>query len=181
MLDSHERLRSTLAHEMCHAAQWVLDGAAKPAHGAAFRKWAREAERALPGMRISTCHNYEIFYKYRYGCEGCGAEFGRQSKSVDLQRQRCGRCRGTLKLLGAFNRDGAPAKAREPSAFAGFVKARYGPLKRARPRATHRELMAALGEQWRSGGADACADDEGEAQCDSEELGGRVGSLQLSD
>ena len=29
MLDSHERLRSTLAHEMCHAAQWVLDGASK--------------------------------------------------------------------------------------------------------------------------------------------------------
>lgn len=33
------RLASILLHEMCHAAQWVVDRAAKPPHGAAFRKW----------------------------------------------------------------------------------------------------------------------------------------------
>ena len=34
---------------------------------------------------MSTCHSYDIFFKFRYGCVACGNEFGRQSKSVDLE------------------------------------------------------------------------------------------------
>ncbi len=142
VLDCEERLRKTLAHEMCHAAQWVLDGASKPAHGAAFWRWAREVERKVPGTKVSTCHSYEIFYKFRYACDGCGHQFGRQSKSVDLARQRCGRCRGTLRLLGSFNRDGTPAKPREPSAFAKFVKENYSTVKGRRPGAHARPVLA---------------------------------------
>ena len=40
--------------------------------------------------------------------------FGRQSKSIDVERQRCARCHGTLRLLGSFNRDGTPYKPRAP-------------------------------------------------------------------
>lgn len=54
------------------------------------------------------------------------------------------------RLLGAFKRDGTPAKARQPSAFANFVKERFSKLKTARPTASHKELMTALGVEWRA-------------------------------
>jgi predicted SprT family Zn-dependent metalloprotease len=37
VVDSAARLERTLAHELCHAAAWLLDGVAKPPHGAAFK------------------------------------------------------------------------------------------------------------------------------------------------
>ena len=40
VLDCPERLRSTLAHEMCHVAAWSLDKQYNPHHGPAFWKWA---------------------------------------------------------------------------------------------------------------------------------------------
>lgn len=39
VLDSYEKLESTLCHEMCHAAAWLIDGCNKPPHGAIFMKW----------------------------------------------------------------------------------------------------------------------------------------------
>ena len=149
VVDCEERLRLTLAHEMCHAAQWVLDGKAKPPHGPRFWHWARAFERAVPGMKVSTCHSYDIFYKFRYECDGCGNGFGRQSKSVDLVRQRCALCHGKLRLLEQTNADGTPAKRREPSAFAKYVQAHYSNAKAGAPGASHKQLMASLGARWR--------------------------------
>lgn len=31
--DTEEKLRHTLAHELCHIAAWVLSGEIKPPHG----------------------------------------------------------------------------------------------------------------------------------------------------
>ena len=165
VLDSYERLRSTLDHEMCHAAQWLIDGIDgkdKP-HGAEFKKWGKRVEAAFPDMKVSTCHSYEIHYKYRYACTGkdCGQSFGRQSKSFDVNKKVCGKCGAKFALLGAFNRDGTPAPTREPSAFAKYIKAEFSVAKKARPAATHGELMAYLGERWRAGGASAADDDGG--------------------
>ena len=56
VIDCEERLRKTLAHEMCHAGQWLIDAARKPPHGDAFWRWAKAFERAIPGMVVSTCH-----------------------------------------------------------------------------------------------------------------------------
>jgi len=47
VIDDLERLRATLLHEMCHAAQWLVDGVAKPAHGDCFKKWARVAMKKV--------------------------------------------------------------------------------------------------------------------------------------
>lgn len=33
VLDSSDRLRRTLVHELCHVAAWLLDHVAKPPHG----------------------------------------------------------------------------------------------------------------------------------------------------
>ncbi len=72
-IDSEDRLRKTLAHEMCHAAQWVLEAARKPPHGDAFRKWANAFESVVAGMVVTTCHTYAIFYRFKYGCTAtCG-------------------------------------------------------------------------------------------------------------
>ena len=163
MLDSYERLRSTLAHEMCHAAQGLIDADMEAkGHGPAFKKWGKRVEATFPDMKVSTCHSYEIHYKYRYACTGkdCGQSFGRQSKSFDVNKKVCGKCGAKFALLGAFNRDGTPAPTREPSAFAKYIKAEFSVAKKARPAATHGELMAYLGERWRAGGASA-ADDDG--------------------
>mgnify|MGYP001592231461 CR=1 FL=1 len=37
--DTPEKLRHTLAHELCHVAAWVLSGETKPSHGYAFKLW----------------------------------------------------------------------------------------------------------------------------------------------
>lgn len=90
----------TLLHELCHAAAWVIDHKAKPPHGEHFWAWANRAKSAHPGVPVTTCHSYEINYKYRYVCVGsstadegggagggCGAEIGRHSKSIDVAKQ----------------------------------------------------------------------------------------------
>ncbi|CAN0437826.1 unnamed protein product, partial [Discosporangium mesarthrocarpum] len=102
--------KKTLLHELCHAAAWVVDHASKPPHGERFWMWARKAMAAHPGVPVTTCHSYNIHYKHRFACagtgeeraerwggggegeergrgEGCGAEFGRHSKSIDIERQ----------------------------------------------------------------------------------------------
>lgn len=38
--DTVEKLRNTLAHELCHIAAWVLSGEIKPPHGNAFKLWS---------------------------------------------------------------------------------------------------------------------------------------------
>lgn len=39
VIDSEEKLRCTLAHELCHVAAWAIDKEMKPAHGPAFKAW----------------------------------------------------------------------------------------------------------------------------------------------
>jgi hypothetical protein len=142
--------------------------------------------RSLPEINITTSHSYEIHYKqprsesspacswptwtrgdtvrisprrYRYQCESCGNGFGRQSKSVDLLKQRCAQCGGGIVLLGAFNRDGEALKSREPTAFARFVQARLSQphppsTRRARvtsPRLGCRRTWARSGRSSRAG------------------------------
>ena len=92
VVDRTARLECTLAHEMCHAMAWLEDGVSRPPHGDAFRHWAWRFEQALPGVKISTCHNYEIDYKYAWECQGCGQRIQRHSKSFDTERHLCGSC-----------------------------------------------------------------------------------------
>jgi predicted SprT family Zn-dependent metalloprotease len=96
VLDSLDRLKCTLLHEMCHAAQWILDDNARPMHGPIFKKWARLASQRT-GVPISVRHNYEIVYKYAWQCEICHVIIQRHSRSISIERHRCGKCRGKLR------------------------------------------------------------------------------------
>ena len=152
VVDSVEKLRLTLAHEMCHAAAWLVDGVSRPPHGRAFQQWARRCERAVPGLAISTCHRYDIFYPWRWACENadCAHIEGRHTDSLDVDAVACRRCGGRLARLGRVTRDGRPAKERTANAFAAFVQQHYAEVKRAEKLGTpHRVLMALLSSQYR--------------------------------
>lgn len=128
VLDTHAKLRNTLLHECCHVAAWIIDATSKPPHGSVFKKWAAVAKKSYPDDKdlvVTTCHSYEIQFKFWYECidmVGCGKRFGRHSRSIDLDTQGCGSCRGRLRLLEPVTRmkkDGTPMKE---SAYALFIK-----------------------------------------------------------
>ena len=66
VLDSPDRLRDTLIHEMCHAASWIISGY-RDGHGPLWRTWAEKAMRRFPELPvIDRCHSYQINTKYTY-------------------------------------------------------------------------------------------------------------------
>ena len=155
VLDTAEKLEATLLHEMCHAAAWLLDRCAKPPHGSVFKKWAARAMRAYPGVRVDTCHSYQIHQPYKYRCtqSWCLQEYGRHSKSIDVAAKACGVCNGRLEFLGKFNADGTKAEEKKATAFSLFVKEHFGSVKERLPAGTpHKLVMKELSAQWKSGG-----------------------------
>lgn len=69
VVDNEDKLCRTLCHELCHVAAWLIDHVAKPPHGPVFKLWAAKAASAYPGLEVTTCHNYDIHYAYRWQCE----------------------------------------------------------------------------------------------------------------
>lgn len=98
VLDEPCRLYNTLAHEICHAATWIVDEVAKPPHGAEFKSWAKRFAEWDRQLLITTCHAYAIRYKFTYKCVTCGQSYGRHSKSINTEKQVCGICKGRLAL-----------------------------------------------------------------------------------
>lgn len=96
VVDSEYKLRSTLAHELCHAAAWVLDGVSKPAHGKTFKDWAAKVTKAFPDITVQTTHNYYVKYKYRWRCDDCDYTVGRQRNTIDVNKHICPRCASRL-------------------------------------------------------------------------------------
>ncbi|XP_068718282.1 germ cell nuclear acidic protein-like [Montipora capricornis] len=147
VIDSAERLRDTLIHEMCHAATWIIDGI-KAGHGSVWKRWTMRAQivhQDLPP--ISRCHSFAINTKYTYRCTKCGNSFGRHSKSVNLEKSRCARCYGCLELIPQLKKDGTP-QTRTPSRFALFVKDNFARVKKDNASLSHQEVMKTLGSEF---------------------------------
>lgn len=139
---------------MCHAAVQLIDRAptTTPPHGALFKAWGRIATRVYPDMDFGTCHSYEIQYKFTYICQNCGKAYGRQSKSINLDTQRCGvrDCHGRLALQPRVRVDGTPAK-QGPNPFAAFVKEHFAATKSMLPPGTpHAAVMRELGVKFKA-------------------------------
>lgn len=120
VIDCEARLVSTLAHEFCHLANFMVSNVRDQPHGASFKAWAMKVTRYLRahdnpmyrGVEVTTKHSYAIDHKYLWVCagrealgllksvpeaeDGCGAEYGRHSKSINTDKHRCGRCKGAL-------------------------------------------------------------------------------------
>ena len=146
VLDSTERLRSTLLHEMVHAAAWVVDGVSKPPHGNCFKKWAKIAMRQIPNVKVTTTHDYEIHFKYAWvsirvlegwrfnfallnnfffhiqACtsKGCTFVVKRHSKSVDLNRHCCGKCKGRLVEIHPQTGNEADRSPKQKAPLSGY-------------------------------------------------------------
>lgn len=72
ILDSADRLRDTLIHEMCHAASWLLNEVCD-GHGPFWKAWASKAVKTFPELPpIKRCHDYKISTKFTYRCLTCG-------------------------------------------------------------------------------------------------------------
>ncbi|KAL3811653.1 hypothetical protein ACHAXA_004385, partial [Cyclostephanos tholiformis] len=167
VIDDEERLRSTLLHEMCHAAQWLVDGTHKPPHGTIFKKWAAISMRKIRDVKVTTTHDYQIAYKYAWACtaSNCKAVIKRHSRSVDPDKHCCGRCQGKLIEIEvprsrADNTEGvshALKVARKTSVFALFVKEqttdvrkRLAKEKSCKPKEISQALvMKECGRLWR--------------------------------
>ena len=183
VLDTAEKLEATLLHEMCHAAAWLLDHCAKPPHGAVFKKWAERVMRVYPVVSVDTCHSYQIHQPYKYRCtqSWCQQEYGRHSKSIDVEAKACGVCNGKLEFLGKFNADGTKAEEKPPTAFSLFVKEHFGAVKDRLPAGTpHKLVMKELSVQWKSAGGTGKKTRGGDSESREEDsLAGGMRSLKL--
>jgi len=139
VLHTPERLRATLAHEMCHAAQWLVNRTSRPPHGPSFKFWARKLEQRMPDIKVSLRHSYLAKEKYRHRCSVCGV-------AIVGERgiQRCGHCGGALRLEKLL-----PCRPKAPP-FGEFVRAEYAKLRKRWPKVTHQRIMQELSRRWRS-------------------------------
>jgi len=156
VVDSEGRLRETLLHEMCHVAAWLLDGCGLSgrlhcctAHGGHFQMWARVATRVHPTLvGFQGCHAYQIHKKWRWSCTGCSNVVMRHSKSLNVNKTRCGMCMSKFRFVGAVDRNGTPMKARRPNSFALFVKEHFSRVRKEMPCASHGEVMKRIAATW---------------------------------
>nr|XP_019545015.2 LOW QUALITY PROTEIN: acidic repeat-containing protein [Aedes albopictus] len=143
-----ERMRSTLIHEMCHAAAWIHNG--ENGHGKHWKNWTYRARRVFPELPpITVCHHYEIEYKYTYQCVLCKAKYNAHTRSKKTENIRCAYCHGKIELfVNRKNKDGdtVATPAKKGKGFAAFVKEKY---KQVRQNAdSHAETMKILGEKF---------------------------------
>lgn len=76
---------------------------------------------------------------------------GRHSKSLDIERKRCGHCYGKFEvLLNKINKKGetkaVPTPKKEPTGFALFVKQHYATYKDSNLK--HGDVMKILGQKF---------------------------------
>ncbi|XP_056643015.1 germ cell nuclear acidic protein-like [Diorhabda sublineata] len=154
VLDRADRLRDTLIHEMCHAVTWISN-CISDGHGDHWKSWAFKAMETFPELPIiKRCHNYVISTKYTYRCTSCGYSIGRHSKSLDIERKRCGYCLGKFEvLINKTNKKGeikavAATPKKEPTGFALFVKENYSSYKT--PERKHADVMKMLGQKFQT-------------------------------
>ncbi|KAJ8602959.1 hypothetical protein CTAYLR_001559 [Chrysophaeum taylorii] len=90
VVDSDPKLDATLAHELCHAAAWVIDNVARPAHGRVFKAWARRVTQVYPHVLVTTTHRYKIAFKFKWQCSDpdCSYSIGRHSNSIDIAKHK---------------------------------------------------------------------------------------------
>ncbi|KAJ5172892.1 hypothetical protein N7492_005485 [Penicillium capsulatum] len=106
IIDNELRLLSTLTHEYCHLANYMLSNITTNPHGPSFMRWGKECEQVMKHhpqyggkIHVTPRHSYEIDYKYQWACVRCGAKYGRFSKSIDPMRVSCGNCNGSLEQV----------------------------------------------------------------------------------
>ena len=97
--DRPQRVHDILAHEVAHAAAWVIDGV-RGGHGVEWRKWADHLTQAYPEIPyIETTHDFKIYHRYGYQCLRCGKRTGRHQKPGKYNDAKCKSCYGKLTIV----------------------------------------------------------------------------------
>ena len=98
VIDNHQKLESTLVHELCHAAAWIIDHKSRPPHGPHFLKWAATVHRLRPDLKVTTRHTYAINFAFQWNCtnSACSYVVKRHSNSINVSKVICPRCASKL-------------------------------------------------------------------------------------
>jgi predicted SprT family Zn-dependent metalloprotease len=157
VIDDEHRLLNVMAHEFCHLATFIIDGVSANPHGKEFKAWASKCTNAFAprGVQVTTKHSYDIAYKYVWACADCAIEYKRHSKSIDVERHRCGSCKGELKQIKPTPR--TPAK---PSNYQTFMKEQMRVLKKENPGSPQKEIMKMVAGEWSRRSAAVAANDQ---------------------
>jgi predicted SprT family Zn-dependent metalloprotease len=150
VLNNEDDLLNTVAHEFCHLAVFMLNGKPKFAHGAEFKHWGQKCESAFKGRGIvvTTKHNYEIDFKFIWRCVDCVGEVKRHSKSVNPEKQRCGKCHGILEQVKPVPR--ATGKGTGKTAYQEFVSQQMKVIKAEGKGLSFKEMMAIVSTRWKT-------------------------------
>ena len=169
VVDSDLRLCSTLCHEMCHAATWIINKGIR-GHGKTFNDWQNKAKALYPQIETGSCHKYEIAYKFKYKCLRCQTVAGKWTKIKNEKEHKCQVCKttGNTKLIQrgsnqVFLPDQSPPSSQQkqdrlpPSQtpktkatppFARYTRTHFTQIHQNNPGKTHAEIMKLLSAQY---------------------------------
>lgn len=148
VLNNEDDLMNTVAHEFCHLAVFMLNGKPKFAHGSEFKSWGQKCMDVFStqGIVVTTKHNYDIDFKFIWRCVDCSCEVKRHSKSVNPEKQRCGRCRGVLEQIKPVPR----ANGKGRTAYQDFVSKEMKDLKAEGRALSFKDMMAIVSARWKT-------------------------------
>ncbi|MCJ1312168.1 hypothetical protein MMC25_005842 [Agyrium rufum] len=174
IITSPDRLYNTLAHEFCHLANFIISNQKNSPHGPSFQAWGRLASAAFGqepyGVKVTTKHDYKIEFKYAWECDICLRLYERHSRSVKVDKVKCGGgCGGELKQVRPLPRgvagggltsssyQGINIPRRKPSLeFRDFVKRHFQRAKEdlegktcQGTKVSMKEVMTILGREWK--------------------------------
>jgi predicted SprT family Zn-dependent metalloprotease len=146
--DCVERLRKTLAHEMCHAATFLFHKL--KGHGPMFYQYGDLVTKFYPDIPVTTCHSYEIQYKYIYQCSACSYLEKRHSKSVQIATHTCKICKrvGTYHLQSNSNSSDS-ADTSKINKYNLYIKANFARVKSQNSTLANKDLMKLLAEEYK--------------------------------
>lgn len=147
VIDDTHRLLNVIAHEFCHLANFMVSGVTKSPHGREFKAWAARVTGAFGGdhgIEVTTKHAYDIDFKYVWECTACGLEFKRHSKSINLERHRCGVCKSELQQTKPVPR----ARPGKESEYQRFMKEQMRVIKEENPGSLQKDIMKMVATRW---------------------------------
>lgn len=110
-------------------------------------------------IKVTTTHNYTVSFKYIWACASpsCGQEYKRHSRSIDLTRQRCGKCSARLIQIKPSPRIGKGERAgqghtevcQKRGKYQDFVKTNFAIVRNESPGLGMAGWMMELGRRFR--------------------------------
>jgi len=104
LLDTDDKVKNTLVHEMCHAAVFLIDKDYNNGHGTKWLRWVEKAKASDSSLDINVYHKYKSPYSFFYVCSAitcCGVAYGSMKPQTQesLRKYSCRNCKEPLKRV----------------------------------------------------------------------------------